>query len=244
MLLEKPIANEPHEARRIHELAQAASPPVLLGHLLRFDPRYAAIHDELDAGALGEIIAMSARRAIPMAWSERMAGRVHPVKQISTHDVDLLCWYAGAEVEEVYSIETSSRLTKYGVPDVVHTVIQFQSGPIATVETHGVWPETFPEEIAARLEVTGTKGGARARAPDGGLHLAADKATMPDSGHWPMVRGEVTGSLRRQFDHFLDCINGAQPLVSTADALRAFSVTDAIVTSLETGEPIKPTSLV
>jgi predicted dehydrogenase len=55
-LLEKPIAHDLDHAKRVHEAAAASEHSVLLGHLLRFDPRYSTIKDRLDAGDLGELI--------------------------------------------------------------------------------------------------------------------------------------------------------------------------------------------
>jgi predicted dehydrogenase len=168
-----------------------------------------------------------------------MGDRVHPVVQVTTHDFDLLRWYAEGEIVEVRAVETSQRLAEFDVPDVVQTVVRFSSGTIATIETHGVWPSGFPEEISARLEVTGTDGGARATAPEGGLEIATDGCAVVETGHWPRIHGKVDGTLRRQFDHFLSVLDGETPRISTGDALRTAVVTDAVVRSLDSGAPIE-----
>lgn len=237
-LLEKPIAAEPRDAERIRDLADAAGQPILPGHLLRFDPRYARVRAAVAADEFGYLVSASARRAIPRTWSERMGDRVHPVKQIGTHDVDLLNWLVPTPITRVQAMATERELSDLGVPDAVHATLSFASGVTASIETIGLWPDAFPAEIDARMELVGSTGGTTIRLPGEGFQVATDELAAPNAAYWPSVHGQVTGALRTQFEHFLDCVDGADPAISVAEAYRAFEVTQAIQSALDTDGPV------
>jgi UDP-N-acetylglucosamine 3-dehydrogenase len=231
-LLEKPIAADRNDVDRIETLTAEASRPVVPGHLLRFDPRYAGIEAAVSGGNIGELISLSARRAIPRAWSERMGDRIHPVKQIGTHDVDLLRWISPSPITRVRTTATTQAVTGLEIPDPIHATLIFDSGACASVRLVSLWPDGFPADIDARMEVIGTDGGAVVEISAGDLQLATDRTDYPDTAYWPRVHNRVTGTLRSQFDHFLDCLDGAESIVTMADAVRAFEITEAIIDAI------------
>jgi len=233
VLLEKPIAGESADVERMAATAAEATVPILPGHLLRFEPRYAEARRAARDGDFGDLLSLSARRAIPRAWSERMGDRIHPVKQIGTHDVDLLRWIADADVTRVHATATERELSDLGIPDAIHATLSFDSGATASARFIGLWPEAFPAEIDARMEVVGSSGGSIVQVPAGGLAVADERTTYPDTAYWPAVHGRRTGALRSQFDHFLAVADGADPQITMADAIRTFEITDAIVEALD-----------
>lgn len=239
VLLEKPIAEAPADVERIEQIVAETSSLVTPGHLLRFDPRYAEVKAVVDEGKVGDLVSLSARRAIPRAWSERIGDRIHPVKQIGTHDVDLLRWISPSPVSRVQATATEREFTELGIPDAIHATLSFESGATATTRFIGLWPDGFPADIDARMEVVGGRGGTIVQIPAGDAQVAADGTDYPDTAYWPQVRGRVVGTLRSQFDHFLDCLEGADPDVTMADAIRAFEITEAIVTAIDVDEPIE-----
>lgn len=238
VLLEKPIASNPTDADRIGTTAAETTLPIVPGHLLRFDPRYAEAKAAVENGEIGDLISLSARRAIPRAWSERMGDRIHPVKQIGTHDVDLLRWIAPSSVTRVQAVATEREFTDIGIPDAIHATISFESGATATARFIGLWPEGFPADIDARMELVGSSGGSIVQIPAGSAQIAMETTEYPDTAYWPQVHGHVTGTLRSQLDHFLNCLTGADPQITMADAVRAFEITEAIVIAIDADDPV------
>lgn len=233
VLLEKPLAANRGDVDLIESLWDEASTPVIPGHLLRFDPRYAEVEAAVEAGEVGDLVSLSARRAIPRAWSERMGDRIHPVKQIGTHDVDLLRWISQSPLTHVRATATTRELTDIGIPDAIHATLSFESGVSASVRLIGLWPDGFPADIDARMEVVGTDGGAVVQIPAGGVQIATNRTDCPDTAYWPQIHGRVAGALRSQFDHFLDCLDGRDPIVTMADAIRAFDITESMIDAID-----------
>src|SRR5262245_3757122 len=65
--LEKPMASTVADCDAIVEAAKKAQGYFMVGHICRFNPRYAAAKAAIDEGRIGKIISMYARRNIP-AW--------------------------------------------------------------------------------------------------------------------------------------------------------------------------------
>src|SRR5579871_6540092 len=86
---EKPIADTLAAARAIVEAAAAASAPVVIGHILRFEPRYRAVVDAVSSGELGQVLLLSARRNAPRSEGAMLAGRTSIAVELAVHDIDL-----------------------------------------------------------------------------------------------------------------------------------------------------------
>jgi len=67
VLLEKPMASTLEDCQAIVQAAKAASGFFMVGHICRFNPRYAAAKEAIAEGRIGKIVSMYARRNIP-AW--------------------------------------------------------------------------------------------------------------------------------------------------------------------------------
>ena len=67
VFLEKPMASTVADCDKIVAAAHAARGSFMVGHICRFNPRYAAAKEAIAAGRIGKIISMSARRNLP-AW--------------------------------------------------------------------------------------------------------------------------------------------------------------------------------
>src|SRR2546421_2230322 len=75
VLLEKPMAHSLDAARRIAEVARSSQSRLMVGHILRFDPRYAGAASQVAAGGPGPAPHVTARRfTLPDVWA-RLAGR-------------------------------------------------------------------------------------------------------------------------------------------------------------------------
>jgi predicted dehydrogenase len=78
VFLEKPMASTVPDCRKIVRAARAAKSFFMVGHICRFNPRYAAAKQEIDDGAIGKIVSIYARRNIPAAVSEGVLRRRGP----------------------------------------------------------------------------------------------------------------------------------------------------------------------
>ncbi len=97
LLVEKPVAHSLAAARAIAAAAERSGVPVLIGHLLRFEPRWVAARQRLDTGQIGEVVSISTRRVGNVRDQEVLRGRTTIPLYYGVHDLDVMRWFAGAE---------------------------------------------------------------------------------------------------------------------------------------------------
>ena len=102
VLLEKPIATTLGDADRVLAAANGSTKCFLVGHILRFEQRYVAAKQAVDAGQIGEVISIFARRMNAASAQNILEGRVSVLSFIGVHDLDLCHWIADAPAVRVY----------------------------------------------------------------------------------------------------------------------------------------------
>lgn len=240
ILLEKPLATTVPDAQQIIDLCQQAGILLMVGHILRFDPRYVEAHDVASRGRLGEIIHVYARRNNVKASGRRIAGRTNVAFFLGVHDIDAMRWCVGAEVCKVYALARTKVLAEFGTPDTILALLTFDNGVIGAVETCWAMPDGVACTLDARLDVVGTDGMVCVEVRGEGLRIVDDaRSTRPDVVYGPVVADRQAGALRMQIEHFVECVRtGREPVITPHDALQAVRVADAITRSLETGAEV------
>jgi UDP-N-acetylglucosamine 3-dehydrogenase len=214
-LVEKPFATTPADAKKLRDAATAHGVFVMPGHVLRFDARVMALKAEVDAGALGAIRSIYARRLIPRARHGKYA-RAHPALVAAIHDYDLARWLIGAEPLTVRS--HALQAGNESVPDILWSTFEFPGERVAVVENAWVIPDGAGVWLESELEVIGSEGIARVRVP-GDLSLWLSRGhTLPDTTLVPFSLGTATGALRDELSYFASCVaRGVAPERVTAD---------------------------
>ena len=128
----------------------------MVGHICRFNPRYAAAKREIDSGAIGKIVSIYARRNIPASVSETVLAKIGPIIGDGVHDTDLMLWFTGANIQSVYSQTHSVRSLRY--PDIGWTMYRFNTGAIGAAKTLGSYPRRRRIRSMKRMEILGTEG--------------------------------------------------------------------------------------
>ena len=72
---EKPIASTLEDADAMIAVEQATNGRLVIGHVLRFDPRYSHVHDSVTSGALGQAIHTATRRSSSYAEGRHLVNR-------------------------------------------------------------------------------------------------------------------------------------------------------------------------
>lgn len=240
VLLEKPMARTLAECDRIIAAAERAGRILMVGHICRFNPRYAAVREQAVAGAFGRVVSMHARRNIPAARSESVLAQIGPLLGDGIHDTDLMLWIGGARIESVFALTHSARgLTN---PDVGWAMYRFDSGAIGAIENVWFLPAGTPFRIHEQLEIVGTEGAAYVHGSDHNVVLqTADGVDCPDTLYWPTMHGQPVGALRTELEYFVRCVaEGRQPTVVTPqDARAAVAAAGAAERSAHTGKVVK-----
>jgi predicted dehydrogenase len=97
-LIEKPIASTLESANRIREAFESRSLVGAVGHIERFNPALQAAKDRLGRDALGRLFSISTLRVGPFPGRIQDVG---VVKDLASHDIDLVRWLGGAKFEEI-----------------------------------------------------------------------------------------------------------------------------------------------
>jgi UDP-N-acetylglucosamine 3-dehydrogenase len=225
VFIEKPMASTVADCESIIRAAATAGRFCMAGHICRFNPRYAAAKREIDAGAIGTIVSIYARRNIPAAVSKTVLAKIGPIAGDGVHDTDLMLWFTGARVRSVFAQTHSVRHLRY--PDIGWTMYRFDTGAIGVCENVWFLPEHTPYRIDERMEVIGTDGALYIQETPASLSVC-DKTgwRSPDTTYWPLIHGARAGALREELQYFVNCIReGREPAVITLtealDAVRA-----------------------
>ena len=99
VFLEKPMALTTAECDKIIDCAEKTDKFFMVGHICRFDPRYAIAKKNIDEGKIGRIVSIYARRNIPASVSESVLEKISPVSGDIIHDVDLMLWFTKDEIK-------------------------------------------------------------------------------------------------------------------------------------------------
>lgn len=239
VLLEKPMAHTLAAAKAIARAAENSGARLLVGHILRFDPRYVAAAAAVREGRIGEPIHATSGRFTHREVGTRMNGGSSVCFYLGVHDVDMLQWITGAEVTAVYSRAASKLMPSLGVPseDAIFTTVEMTNGMAGQLYFGWTLPEHVPTGIWARTEVIGTEGMIDLDIRDHGLRvLSGGRWSLPDGLHWPTTNDHLTGNLYEEVRHFIAAVRDDKPFVMpVGDALRAVAVNDAILRSVRSG---------
>lgn len=239
VFLEKPMAHTVADCRTICDAAARAKGHLMVGHICRFNPRYATAKREIAAGSIGRILCMSSRRNIPAAWTPEILDKIGPIIGDAIHDTDLMLWFTGARVVSAYAQTVDLRGKKY--PDIGQTMYRFDNGATATLETVWCMPDKTPFDIDERMSIIGSDGLIHVQDtfPNIGI-CTRDGFRSPDTTYWPELHGRLSGALREEFRHFAECCRTDRPpeIITPEESLAAVEAALAAEESAATGQVV------
>lgn len=258
VLIEKPIADDPDDARRLVQQAERAGVPVLVGHHRRHNPLIRQAKAMIEAGQIGDVRAVHGTCWFykpddyydTAPWRKRLGAG--PVSVNLVHDIDLIRYLCG----EVVSVQAQATRSKRGFEneDVAAAVLRFNNDAIGTVTVSDSivapwsWEMTskeypiYPVTTQSSYMIGGSHGSLSV--PDLTLwtHAGARDWWAPISAT-SAPRG-ASDPLVNQIEHFREVIQGREaPLVSGLEGLRTLEVIDAIQRAARTGETVHLSSV-
>ena len=252
VLLEKPVAMDYAESRRLVDTVARLDGRLLVGHHRRHHPAVARARTAIRDGELGQLVAVSglwsARKDdayfSDTPWHQESGAGVTLINAV--HDLDLLRHLCG-EVAEIQAMQ-SSHARGLEVEDTVSLNLRFETGAVGSLlaSDAGVSPwgwdqateETLafpflPDGVAYRF--VGTRGALSV--PN--LAKYAYEHSVSADWHSPLSRTYLPvaprGSFQAQLDHFVEVARGtAEPLVSADDASRTLALVEAAALAART----------
>ncbi|WP_225333195.1 Gfo/Idh/MocA family protein [Halomicrobium urmianum] len=230
VVCEKPLAPTLADAAAVRETVAGADVPVMVAHVLRYFPQYAAARDQVADGRIGAAGVARARRLSPFPdWAEWYADRESSggvFLDLAIHDFDFLRWTVG-EVERVFARRTREDGLEHGT-----ATLSFEDGSTGYVEAS--WAQPGSRELEFELELAGDEGVVSYDSGDDApVRLWTGEAASDESPAGP-ADGYV-----RELRHFVDCVrSGATPDVDVDAAIEAMRISKAAERSAERGEPV------
>lgn len=241
--IEKPIAHSLAAAREIAAAGTKTGVPVFVGHLLRFESRWVAAKQRLEAGAIGDVVSISTKRVGNILDQSVLKGRTSIPLYYGVHDLDIMRWFAGSEAIRLYADKRSGALQAvgYDIDDLYCAVLTFENGILGAAELGWHVPANAVAARNSGVTVTGTKGFIRIEQGESGFESWNDNGL--DRGldviFWQEAYGIPAGALGLELRHFADVVRGTtSPIIGVDEAVEALRLSLAMEESARAGQAI------
>mgnify|MGYP005837017131 CR=1 FL=1 len=148
VFLEKPISASLEEGQEIVDCAKREGVKLAVGHIERFNPAIIELKKQLDAGQLGRIFQIHARRVGPFPSRVEDVG---VVIDLATHELNLLEYLTGSQVESVYAEIEREIHAKH--EDLLTGILKFKDGTVGILDINWLTPTKIRE-----LSLIGERG--------------------------------------------------------------------------------------
>ena len=239
VLVEKPFATSIEDCDAMAEAARETGRTLMVGQLLRFDPRYSVLRDEIAAGRIGKVVSMNAKRG-RMRGGFHMYERTHPALCNCVHDIDIMLSIERSPVVRVRGFERTIHSTRN--PDWVMGILEFASGVIGEVQTNWLLPDAAGIGLDDALQVTGESGTASLSLQPAGLSIWSGSGySAPDAGYETRMYGAAHGALLNELLYFYRCLREGLPTtaITLGEATNTMRTALALVESARTGRDVE-----
>ena len=239
ILLEKPLAHDTTSARQIVEAVEARGTRLMVGHILRFDPRYVQVYEAASPEWLGEPIHIRAKRNGVRATAKRLGGASSILFYMGVHDIDAMQWIGRSPITRVYAQKRQALGT--GNEDALYAIVNFANGAVGSLDLSWAWPAGLMNGYRASFEIVGTQSAAYLDCADQGFYTVGEEGTVGGDTHlWPEINGRIVGDLADEISHFVEATRTGKPYMQHhREAFAAIPVLDALKESAERGVPVE-----
>lgn len=249
IIIEKPFTTAVEDADRAVAAVRQAGVKAMTLFNHRWVPAYAQARERIAAGEIGVPVLGYARKNdwiyVPTEMLD-WASSTTAAWFLSSHDLDLLCWFFDDRAVEVYATAVSRVLAARGVdtPDAIQAQVRFRGGAVVTVEACWIYPNTFPTMTDSFVEVIGTAGVIHLDRKREQIEIAtAERFSYPRNLLNATIHGRPRGAVRDAITHMIDCVlDNLEPLVTLESSRHVTAILAAIHESVATGRatPVAP----
>lgn len=231
VLIEKPIASSAKEGKEIADFAEKKGVKLMVGHIERFNPAVIELKKRIDNGELGKIFKIDVNRVGPFPSRIRDVG---VVVDLAVHDLDIIRYLTGSEVERVHSEIEKKVHTKH--EDLLSAVLRLTNGVICNLNVNWLTPTKI-----RKLYITGEKGMFVVNYLNQDLYFYENAEIKNNANYTDIMMGVSEGKmvkfnfekkepLKVEIEHFIDCVkNGKEPIVSSDDSIKALELANKII---------------
>ena len=229
-LVEKPLGHDLPSALRIRDAFAGTELVAAVGHVERYNPAVRALKRKLEEGALGRLFAIKTVRVGPYPLRIRDVG---VVKDLATHDIDLLHWLGG----EIESLDAHMARKLGDHEDLVEAVGRLSDGTVISMSVNWLTPSK-----QRSVTVLGEGGALVADLLTADLTYFANADIPMEWDAMARLKGVSEGNMIRyalrkpepiqvELEGFRDAILGrpGAPLVTLDDGVEVLRIADAII---------------
>ncbi len=241
VLCEKPLATRLEDAQAIVDACTRAGVKLMTAFPMRFSAPLVQVKTRLDAGDLGRVYCFNATNqgALPRHHREwfvdkELAGGGAVMDHV-VHLADILRWYLGSQVTEVYA--QTNRIFHANTVDVETgglLMLTFANGVFATLDCSWSKPPYYPTWGGLTLEMVTERGAVIVDAFRQNLTVYRHDLQRPVWAYWGSDANQA------MLNEFVDAIvQDRAPSVTGMDGYRAVQVALAAYESAKTGQPVR-----
>jgi predicted dehydrogenase len=243
VLVEKPMTTDLAEADEIVRTVEKSGLTFQVSFNHRWLTAYHKVYSEIRQGTLGECLLGFAKKnnpiLIPTEWLPWSA-KSTCAWFLSSHDIDLMCWWVGAAGTEVFATGAKKVLKARGIDtyDAIQAQVRFDSGFFATFESAWIYSNKSPYMPDSYMEVIGSQGHVFLDRKAEAIEMATPEAySYPRTFLNYKVFDRWVGALPASMSSFIDAINEKrEPFVTAKDGRKVTAILDAIHRSLASGK--------
>src|SRR3954470_9535717 len=241
VLVEKPLAATREEADAIIAAVRDAGVHGAVGHVERFNPALLDLRRRVAEGQLGEVFLIATERVGPFPDRVRDVG---VVKDLATHDLDLVGWLAESPVETV-AAQTAHRMGREH-EDLVVVTGRVESGLVFSASVDWLSPTKV-----RRTRILGERGMLVADTLTADLTFFANGTVTSEWGATQALRGVSEGDatryaisrrapLRVELEAFIALLRdeAGPPVVTLEEGLAAVACAESVLASAEREETV------
>ena len=241
VLVEKPLAATADSARELIATVQEAGVRGAVGHVERFNPALLELRRRVQDGQLGEVFLIASERVGPFPARVRDVG---VVKDLATHDLDLVEWLGGARLERV-AAQTQHRVGRE------HEDLVLATGRLASGVSFNCQVDWLSPTKVRRTRVLGERGMLVADTLSADLTFYENGEIASEWAATQQFRGVSEGNMTRyalerrepllvELETFCDLIAGVPDagVVTLEEGLRTVESAEAVLQSATSGETV------
>lgn len=236
VICEKPLGLSVEEMERMIEACRANGVQLMTAFPCRYLAAVVNAKQAVDAGEIGDIVAIKGtnRGSMPGQWfvEPHLSGG-GALLDHTVHVMDLMNWFTGSKVTEVYAYAATLFHEELKVDDAGMIHVRFASGVFGVLDTSWSRPKSFPTWGDVTMEIVGTKGQLFIDSFAQSNEVYSDAAGKGSWSFWGdnmdhyMVKG------------FVDALLSGKPVPITGlDGLRSAEVALAGYKSVQSGQPV------
>lgn len=238
--VEKPMVSNVHDGKILVETAQKHNRTLMVGHTFIYSPTVRKMKHIIETGELGEIQYLAARRLnlglfqkdINVAWD------------LAPHDISIILYLLN---ESPSSVNCQGKAYVHpDIEDITNMVLNYSNGRFVTIQSSWLDPNKVRDMTVVgskkMLVYNDLEPMEKIKIYDKHVEIPPHYETFAEF-HYAYHYGDMYAPyikqyepLRRECQHFLDCIKtGETPESSGIDALKVVNVLEAASKSLKDG---------